>query len=137
MSQNNEEGMKFDSDKVRMELLPSESLVGTAKVLTFGAKKYADRNWERGIKYSRVYGALLRHMTSWWSGEEFDPETGLCHLHHAACCISFLQTFVERNMEEFDDRIKMYKEPIKWANLFPDIRAKSVNTNNAGTIYRD
>jgi len=98
------EGKKFDDDKVRMELLPPEAIEGTAKVLTFGAKKYEDRNWEKGIKYSRVFGALMRHMWAWWRGENLDPETGLSHLHHAGCCIMFLQTYNERKMDEFDDR---------------------------------
>lgn len=95
---------KFDQDKVRMELLPVEALEGTARILTFGAKKYAPRGWEKGIAYSRVYGALLRHMTAWWKGENQDPETGESHLHHAACCIAFLQTFEARGREELDDR---------------------------------
>lgn len=99
------EGMKYDENKVRMELLPVEAMVGTAKVLTFGAKKYADRNWEKGIKYSRVYGALQRHITAWWAGQDDDPETALSHLHHAGCCIAFLQTFIERgDIPGLDDR---------------------------------
>ena len=97
-------GMKFDQDKVRMELLSVPAMMGTARVLTFGAKKYADRNWENGIEYSRVYGALLRHMTAWWDGEDLDPETGLSHLHHASCCIMFLQQFVEFDMNSLDNR---------------------------------
>ena len=91
------EGKKFDTDKIRMELLPPEALFGTASVLTFGANKYDDNNWRKGIKYSRVYGALMRHMNAWWAGEELDPETNISHLHHAGCCIMFLQTYVERN----------------------------------------
>ena len=99
-----EEGKKFDQDKIRMELLSPEALEGTAQVLTFGAKKYADRNWEKGVKYSRVFGAVMRHLWAWWKGESLDPETGLSHLHHAACCIMFLQTYEARNMEEFNDK---------------------------------
>lgn len=98
------EGTKFDEKKIRTELLTPEALLGTAKVLTFGAKKYEDRNWEKGIKFSRVYGAALRHLFAWWLRENNDNESGINHLHHAACCIHFLQTYVERNMEEFDDR---------------------------------
>jgi hypothetical protein len=98
------QGNKLDQDKVHMELLPPESLIGTAQVLTFGAKKYKDRNWEKGINYSRVYGALQRHLNAWFSGEEIDPESGLSHLHHAGCCMMFLQTYHERKMTEFDDR---------------------------------
>lgn len=99
----NEGGKKFDGDKVRMELLPPEFLTATAEVLTFGAKKYDDRNWELGMKWSRVFGALMRHMWAWWKGEDKDPETGLSHLHHAACCIAFLIAYEERKVGE-DDR---------------------------------
>ena len=45
------EGQKFDTDKLRYELLPPELLEETARVLTFGAVKYADRNWELGMNY--------------------------------------------------------------------------------------
>lgn len=97
------EGRKDDSQKIRMELIPPSLLQGIGSVLTFGAKKYADRNWERGIKWSRGYGALLRHMTAWWSGENSDPETGYSHLWHAGCCLAFLIEY-ERTHPELDDR---------------------------------
>ena len=99
------EGQKFDSDKLRYELLPPELLEEVARVLTFGAKKYADRNWELGMKWSRPFGALMRHMWAWWRGEEKDPETGYSHLAHAACCIAFLVSYEARNVGT-DDRPK-------------------------------
>lgn len=43
-----------------------------------------------GLKTSRVYGALLRHMFSWFRGESIDPESGESHLAHAGCCIMML-----------------------------------------------
>lgn len=98
------EGAKDDQGKVRPELIPPELVMGVAAVLTFGAKKYADRNWEKGIKYSRVFGALQRHMWAFWGGEDNDPETGMPHLWHAACCIAFLTTYHGRGMSEYDDR---------------------------------
>jgi len=97
------EGVKFDSDKIRMELLPPELLVGVADILTFGTKKYADRNWEKGMDWSRVYGALLRHLNAWWGGEDTDSETGKSHLWHAGCCIAFLITYEQRGIGN-DDR---------------------------------
>lgn len=98
-----QEGVKLDAGKPRYELLAPESLEGTARVLTFGATKYADRNWEKGMNWSRVFGALMRHLWAWWRGEEKDPETGESHLHHAACCIMFLQAYEARKAGE-DDR---------------------------------
>jgi len=98
-------GHKDDHDKVRMELIPPELLVAVGDILTFGAKKYDDRNWEHGMKWSRVHGALLRHLMAWWGGEDHDPETGRPHLWHAACCIAFLVAYEARDAGE-DDRWK-------------------------------
>lgn len=61
------------------------------------------RNWEKGIAYSRVFAALMRHMWAWWRGEDKDAETGLSHLWHAGCCISFLIAFEQRGIGP-DDR---------------------------------
>lgn len=97
------EGLKNDSEKIRMELIPPSLLKAVGTVLTFGAKKYAPRNWERGIEWGRVYGAAQRHLNSWWSGEQLDPETGYSHLWHAACCLAFLIEY-EQTQPELDDR---------------------------------
>lgn len=97
-------GVKHDGDKVRYELLPPELLHGVAEILTFGAKKYADRNWESGISYSRVFGALMRHLWAWWAKAGPDSETGKSHLWHAGCCLAFLITYEARNMSGYDDR---------------------------------
>jgi hypothetical protein len=108
------EGRKDDSEKVRMDLIPPELLFGVGDILTFGAKKYADRNWEQGMKWGRVYGALMRHLWAWWGGKapttksflfgELDAETGRSHLWHAGCCIAFLIAYEERGVGE-DDRM--------------------------------
>jgi hypothetical protein len=100
------EGVKHDGGKPAMDLLPAEALITTARVFTFGASKYGRRNWENGIVFSRVFAAMMRHMWAWWRGEDVDPESGESHLHHAACCVMMLQTYVERDMKELDDRGK-------------------------------
>lgn len=104
------EGAKLDTGKVGVHLLPPDPLIQIAKVLDFGAKKYAAYNWTKGIKYSRVYGAALRHLWAWWKGEPCDSETGLSHLAHAGCCVLFLLQY-EATRKEFDDRpIKEYAD---------------------------
>jgi len=107
ISEDLSEGLKFDSDKIRMELLPPELLTNTAQVLTFGANKYADRNWELGMDWSRVYGALMRHLWAWWNPLQSskDEETGFSHLSHASACLTFLMAYEERNVGK-DDRPK-------------------------------
>ena len=99
------EGVKFDQNKPRYDLIPPEIEEAIAKVLTFGATKYGQRNWELGMDWGRVYGALRRHMAAWWGGEDTDPETGMSHLWHSACCIAFLVAFEARGKGN-DDRPK-------------------------------
>ena len=110
-----EEGKKFDESKVRMDLVPPSIVGAVATVLTFGASKYGDRNWECGIKYSRVYGAMLRHILAWWEREDNDPESGFHHLWHAACCLGFLIHYesYRNKYKAFDDRPN-YKEDTVW-----------------------
>lgn len=83
-------GIKHDSNKTRLELLPFAALEAVGDVLAQGAKKYDDHNWRKGFTYSRLIGASLRHIFAFAKGEDKDPESGLSHLAHAACCILFL-----------------------------------------------
>lgn len=76
-------GVKLDTGKARMDLLPPDALLATAGVFTFGAEKYAERNWELGMDWGRVYAAQQRHMNAFWGGEMYDPETGMMHTAHA------------------------------------------------------
>lgn len=99
------EGRKDDALKPRHDLIAPELPDYVARVLTFGAEKYGERNWEKGMKWHRPFAALMRHIWAWWSGECYDPETGLPHLAHAACCVMFLLAYEERNIGE-DDRPK-------------------------------
>lgn len=99
------EGVKFDHDKNRVDLLSPYWLEGVAQVLTYGAKKYSAHNWRKGISQSRLIGACLRHIFSYMRGEDHDPETGLSHLHHASCCLMFLSE-TSQSHPELDDRYK-------------------------------
>ena len=119
------EGTKYDENKVRLDLFPGDSLFAISEILTFGAKKYADRNWEKGMKWSRPFGALMRHMWAWWMGENFDKETGKSHLWHAGCCIVFLIAYEARGMRDFDDRPVGKLKAVLTANMDDD-------TSNAG-----
>tara|TARA_R100001594_G_scaffold74253_1_gene108904 strand:+ start:3090 stop:3431 length:342 start_codon:yes stop_codon:yes gene_type:complete len=83
---------KHDTGKTRYDLLPPEALEQVADVFTLGAKKYGGRNWEGGIEYGRVFGALMRHAWAWWRGETFDAKDGQHHLASVAfCALALLQ----------------------------------------------
>lgn len=84
---------KHDQDKLPLNLLPFESLIETSKVLQHGANKYAPSNWRKGIAYSRLIAAALRHIFAFATGEKLDSESNLHHLAHASCCILFLLSY--------------------------------------------
>lgn len=102
------QGVKHDAGKLPMHLIPTEALEAIATVLKFGQEKYGARNWERGFNWSRAYGATLRHLNAWWSGESVDPESGESHLIHALAEVAFLVAFEKRNVGE-DDREGTFK----------------------------
>ncbi len=96
--------LKLDAGKARVDLLPTRPLLAVASVLAFGAEKYTAHGWRRGILYSRCYAAVLRHLWSWWRGENLDPESGLPHLAHAACALLFLLEYSQSPGSTLDDR---------------------------------
>ena len=97
------DGKKNDAGKAPLALLPASALVEIAYVLDFGMRKYAAWNWKAGFAWSRLASACLRHVFAWLAGENRDPESGLSHLAHAACCLLFLLDF-EKNKIGQDDR---------------------------------
>lgn len=99
---------KNDQDKNRLELVPPSTILALGEVLTFGAKKYEPWGWRKVDQANqRYYAAALRHLLAWRTGETLDPESGLTHLAHALCNISFLY---ELNIdEEVHERI--FKAP--------------------------
>lgn len=96
-------GHKDDAGKPAMHLIPPEAIFALAAVLEYGARKYADRNWEKGMDWSRPFAAGQRHLWQWWLGHDFDEETGMSHLWHAFCCIAFLIAYGGRGAGT-DDR---------------------------------
>lgn len=106
-------GTKLDTGKNRLDLLSPTWVEGVGLVLTFGAKKYADHNWRKGISQSRLLGACLRHVFAYLRGEDVDPETRLSHLLHASCCIMFAFE-LKQTRPDLDDR---YKTPVKRERL--------------------
>ena len=98
--------LKYDDNKIRLELIPPEFLWATGRGLTYGARKYSPGNWAtgEGFEWSRLYGGLLRHLTQWNGGEDIDSESNNHHLDHACCMLAFLVAHVARQ-KGVDDRI--------------------------------
>lgn len=96
-------GVKYDAGKPMLSLVNRECLNGIARAMEYGMKKYAKNNYKKGMDWSRIVDALLRHTTSWAAKEENDDESKLNHLYHAGACINMLLYYIENNVGK-DDR---------------------------------
>lgn len=90
-------GIKNDQGKLRLELVPPESVLAIGRILTHGCAKYGDRQWEKGMPLERIYGAAQRHLQAWAAGAEIDPDSGLPHLEHALCNLAMMVTLRSRS----------------------------------------
>lgn len=95
--------LKHDNGKPKLSLVNRECLNGIAKAMEYGMLKYEKNNYKKGMEWSRVLDALLRHATAWGEKEELDPESALNHLYHAGACINMLLYYIENNVGK-DDR---------------------------------
>ena len=96
-------GVKYDQDKPRTDLLDPLALEGLARVMGFGAKKYAAHNWRGGISVSRLIGSVLRHTFAILRGEDLDPESGLPHVDHLGASWMMLSNMM-KTRPDLDDR---------------------------------
>jgi len=101
-----QKGTKFDVDKNRMDLIPAEGEYGAGEAFTYGVKKYGDNNWREGIQYSRLIGAIQRHLNAFKGGEDRDKESNLYHVDSVAATAMMLSTFLREGRVDLDNRYK-------------------------------
>ena len=78
--------------KVQMSTVPAEVLLEVAVALTEGARKYGRHNYrEIGVRGSVYYDATLRHLFSWWEGEDIDSDSDLSHITKAITSLIVLR----------------------------------------------
>jgi len=81
------------------------ALLKLAEVGGYGGRKYEPHNYLRGYAWSLSLDALFRHILAFESGEDFDPESGLPHVTHAAWHCLALTSFMVRGLGT-DDRFR-------------------------------
>jgi len=102
------EAIKHDTTKNRLELIPPEAIEAMGEAMTYGANKYSADNWSNGFEYRRLIGAALRHINAFNSGEDLDPESGLSHISHGLACLAMLSAHIQGGLGN-DDRRKRNK----------------------------
>lgn len=91
-------GKKFDSNKIDLSLLPRKAKEGIAKAFMDGEKKYGRYNFRNGMEWSRIIGAVDRHLTAFNDGEDLAEDSQLNHLYHAGAGIMMLIEYYEYNL---------------------------------------
>ena len=87
--------------------LPLEALACGAAALEYGAMKYDNRNWEKGLPWQQMIDSLKRHIEDFERGHNYDDAEGGSGLPHIALIMSsamMLCASVVRGIGE-DDRL--------------------------------
>lgn len=58
-------------------LIPWTIIREVAEHFGRGARKYEDRNWEKGYAWSLSFAALHRHLEAFWQRDDFDQDPSL------------------------------------------------------------
>lgn len=98
-----EQGQRHNEGKLRWSLVPQSALEPMVRVLEFGAEKYDDHNWKKGLPIVEICESLKRHLDAFMEGEDLDPESGLPHIGHIQCNAMFL-AWMKKNRPEMDRR---------------------------------
>jgi hypothetical protein len=61
--------------------IPLEAIAAAAASLEYGAKKYADRNWEKGLPWQQMIDSLKRHVEDFERGHDYDDGDDGSDLH--------------------------------------------------------
>ena len=87
--------------------LPLEGLAAGAAALEYGATKYADRNWEKGLPWQQMIDSLKRHIDDFERRNDYDDGPSGSGLHHVCMIMAgalMLSSSVIRGIGE-DDRM--------------------------------
>jgi len=87
----NDQTAKADAGKLNLTLVSRRIIWDIAAIREYGNRKYHDpENW-RTVEPERYRAAAFRHFLAYLDDPEgVDAESGLPHLWHLACNISFL-----------------------------------------------
>lgn len=108
-----EQGRKYDSGKLRYDLIPVLALEDMVKGLTFGTIKYDDNNWVKVPNGRKRYlAAAMRHIQEYRKGVLWDEEQDIHHLSAAMNNLSFI---VEKDLRGWGDNSE---EPLEEVTEF-------------------
>jgi hypothetical protein len=94
--------------KGRPDLITPFGLTRLSKWYELGANKYGDRNWEKGMPFSRYTASMFRHVIAWMKGDK--SEDHLAAIAWNALAIIHHQ---ELNESQWDDMPNYYDKKLE------------------------
>lgn len=100
-------GLRDNAGKLRIGFVPTDVILAVAQVLTEACTTrvppYPERNWERGMPWSKVTESLERHLADIKLGHFVDAKSKLRASAHLACNAMILCAYDLRGMHHLDD----------------------------------
>jgi hypothetical protein len=78
--------------KTPFSTIPTTVIAELGVAMLEGAAKYGRSNYRViGVRGSVYYDATMRHMMSWWEGQDNDPDSGISHVTKAIASLVVLR----------------------------------------------
>ena len=110
-------GVKHDDGKLQWHLLPLEVLEGAVRILMSGKNTYGAWNWSKGLTFTRMLNASIRHLNNTQRGVDVDKGSLELHVDHAITELLFLRHHISNmyrttsdgksTYADFDDRTRV------------------------------
>lgn len=95
-----DQSAKADCGKPQLSLVPTKILEAIARVREYGNRKYKSKDNWKTVETERYRDAAFRHWAQYIDDPKSrDEESGLPHLWHVACNISFLISLEDNNAD--------------------------------------
>jgi hypothetical protein len=90
--------------KSPLSTVPANVIAEIGVAMLEGSCKYGRHNYRAsGVRASVYYDAAMRHLMSWWEGEDIDRDSGLSHITKLLACMTVLRDAMHQGMLT-DDR---------------------------------
>lgn len=78
--------------KAPLSCVPMNVVAEIGTGMLEGAAKYGRHNYRAiGVRASVYFDATMRHLISWWEGEDIDPDSGMNHVAKALTSLTVLR----------------------------------------------
>jgi hypothetical protein len=128
-------------EKGRFDLLPYAALRRVACHFGNGARKYEDRNWEKGMTLSTYVNSASRHMMAWVAGLR-DEDHAAAWAWNALCAIEtearIRAGILPEELDDLPDDLSP-EDTARWLGMieevFEPVREEEELQGSLGTIY--